>query len=323
MSKIFIYSIPRPTATNLSEMRDNISGKPLKKVKMGQCKDTIQALYSPKLGGLANYISYTPWTENGVAVTDDKGQPLMLQDKLEQKWNKPKGYFTNAPWVAGSSVKPDDLTYFQTKKVKLSDGATVLDLNNMEDELSYYICLGSQYVANSEREWLSHKWPKATHYIALENESDEIKYNKNEIRSRAFASLHSKELTLPIKRKLVILLELSGSRNSLTELQIQNLLFEYIDKSAFTPGSNIDKFNELYKMLQTPKGIEEFEARFILRQSIDLRIIVEKQGTYTWIRPDGPMVIGDKLSEAIEFILNPKKSSLIEDLLLEIEQKLK
>lgn len=323
MSKIFIYSIPRPTATNLSEMKNDVNGKPLKKVKMGQCKDAIRALYSPKVGGLSNYISYNPWTENGEVVKNDKGQELTLQDKMEQKWNKPKGYFTNAPWIAGSSVKPEDLTYFQTKKVKLQDGATVLDLSNMEDEMSYYICLASQYVANSEREYLSHKWPKATHFIALENESDEIKYNKNEIRSKAFASLHSAELTLPIKRKIVIMLELSGARNTLTELQVQNLLFEYIDKSNFTAGSNIDKFNELIKLLKTPKGREEFEAIFILRQCLDLRIVSEKQGTYTWIRPDGPMVIGDKLSEAVEFILNPKKSSLVEDLMLEIEQKLK
>lgn len=321
--KIFINSIPRTTATGLSEMKNDVNGKPLKKTKMGQCKDSIRALYNPKVGGLANYISYTPWIEEGEQVKDEKGNPLTLQHKLEKKWGKPAGYFTNAPWVAGSSVKPEDLTYFQLKKVKLADGSTVLDLNNMEDEMSYYICLGSQYVANSEREYLSHKWPKATHYIALENESDEIKFNRNEIRSKAFASLHSNTLTLPVKRKIIVILELASARTVLTELQVQNILFEYIDKSTFTHGSNIDKFNELVKLLNTPKGREEFEGRFILKQALDLRIITEKQSTYTWIRPDGPLVIGDKFSEAIDFILNPKKSSLVEDLLLEIEQKLK
>lgn len=319
---IFVYSIPKKTATGLSEMTSDVSGKKLQKVKMGRCKDGIVALYSAKIGGLANYISYTPWIEDGKQKVDEKGSPLTLQDKMELKWNKPKGYFTNAPWITGSSVKEEDLTYFQRKRWKMSDGCTVFDLSNMEDELGYYVCLGSGLVANSEREYLSHKWPKAQWFIALEHENDEIRYSKNEIKSKAFAALHGSELTSVYKRKMVSLLDLSSSRAALTDQQVHNLLFDYIDKSGFTPGSNIDKFTELITLLTTPLGREQFESKYILKQAIDARIVIEKQSTYTWPRASGILTLGETYTEAIDFIMNPKKSAVVEELMNEINAKL-
>lgn len=289
---------------------------------MGRCKDGLMALFSPKVGGLANYISYTPWIEEGKQVLDENNQPLTLQDKLEKKWNKPKGYFTNKAWTPGDSLKDEEMTYFQKKRWKFADGCTVFDLDNMDDELGYYMALASQMVANSEREYLSHKWPKAQWYIALENESDDIKYSRNELKSKTFAKLHSEELTNVYKRKFVSLLDLASSKSTLTDQQVHNLLYDYIEKSSFTPGSNIEKFNELMTLLSTNTGREEFEARFILKQALDTRVVTEKQSTYTWIRPSGMIVIGDKYSEAIAFILNPKKSGLLEDMMSEINAKL-
>ena len=58
--KVFIQSIPRETATKISDWTNDTSGKKLKKTKIGRCRDTLQALWSPRVGGLANYISYTP-----------------------------------------------------------------------------------------------------------------------------------------------------------------------------------------------------------------------------------------------------------------------
>lgn len=303
-------------------MTNDTSGRKLSKVKMGRCKDGIQALYSAKIGGLANYISYTPWMEEGKVKTDEKGTPLMLQDKMEQKWHLPKGYLTNASWIPGSSVKPEDLTYYQRKRWKMNDGTTVFDLSNMDDELGYYMCLGSSMVANSEREYLSHKWPKAMWYIALENENDEIRYSKNEIKSKTFAALHGTDLTSVYKRKIVSLLDLSSTRAALTDQQVHNVLFDYIDKSGFTPGSNIDKFNELVTLLTSPLGREQFEARYILKQAIDCRLVIEKQSTYTWPRSSGILTIGETFTEAIDFIMNPKKSAVVEELINETNAKL-
>lgn len=59
-TKVFIQSIPRETATKVSDWTNDTSGKKLKKTKIGRCRDTIMALYNPKYGGLANGLSYKP-----------------------------------------------------------------------------------------------------------------------------------------------------------------------------------------------------------------------------------------------------------------------
>lgn len=320
-NKVFIYSIPRETATGVDAWTNDSSGKKLKKTKIGRCTDTIQALYHPKFGGLANGLSYKPWMENGVQKEDATGTKLTLQDKLEQKWGLAKGYLNNKAWMRGDSVKSEDLTFYQRFTVKLQDGATVLDLDKMEDELAYYLILDSKFIANSEKEWKEHKWPKATHYIALEHEEDELKYSKNQIRSAAFASLHSTKLTDEIKRKMISILDLASTRVTLTSAQIHNILYSSIEKSTFVPGSFIEKYNEILHLLETATGREEFDARYLLRQAVDSRVIYEKQGGYTWNRSKGMLVLGETFTEAIAFLLNPKKAELVEELKAEIKAK--
>lgn len=325
MSKlVFIYSIPRETATKISDWVNDNSGVKLKKVKIGRCNDRFSAAYNPKVGGLANYISYTPWMEplTGKQKTDETGKGLTIQDQLEQKWGKPKGFFNNAPTVKNYKGDGSDLTYFQTLIVTLRDGSTVLDLDNMDDEMRYYVCLASSRVANSQREYQEHKWPKAQWYIALENESEEIKYQRSEYKSKAFAALHDKDMTEAYKRKFVSLLGISSTRSALSQQQIHNLLVNHIETSSYTVGNNIEKFNGLFNMLKTPHGRERLEMMYILQQAIDNRVVYEKQGTYTFLRPvGGPLNIGDRYDEVIDFLLNPKKNAELEDIREAIKQK--
>lgn len=326
MSKlVFIYSIPRETATKISDWTSDSSGVKLKKTKIGRCDDKVMAMYDPKVGGLRNYISYTPWisSETGQPMKDENGKELTLQDKMEQKWNKPKGYFANTPPARGYKGDGSDLPFFQTAVWRLKDGCTVLDLNNMEDEIGYYVMLASSLVANSEREWREHKWPKAKFYIALENESEELKYKRNEIKTKAYASLHDSDFTDAYKRKFVSLLDLAPARSSLSAQQVMNILTEFIEKSGFTPGSNIERFNNLFRMLSTPDGRERLEAMWILKQAMDLRIIYERQGTYTWSRANSltPLVLGDRYEDAVDFLLNPAKSIELEELSAQIKSK--
>lgn len=214
------------------------------------------------------------------------------------------------------------MPYFQTASWKLNDGSTVLDLANFEDAMFYYVALDSKFIANSEAEWRAHKWPKATHYIALENEAEELKYKRTQIKSEAFAKLHHKNMDPVTRRKTVSALGLAKATAYLTEEQVHNLLFDFIDKSGYTDGSNIDKFNEIFQLTTNAKGREELEARVLLQKSIDARVVYEKQGGYNWNRAEGLITLGETLSEAIDFIMNPKKEALVEELEEEIKAKL-
>ena len=325
MALIFVHSIPRESAFNIHEWTSTTSGKKLNKTKIGNATTKISAIYSTKVGGLLNYISYTPWInpETGTPFKDDSGNDLTLQHMLEKKYNLQQGYLHNRPFPPNQSPTPDKVSFFQSTYWILKDGTTVFDTNDMMGELGYYVLLASPKVANSEKEWRSHKWPKAEFYIALENETESIKYQKNEVKGRAIAKLNSSELTSIYKRKLLSLLDLSSSTAPVTDEQVYNLLFDYIDKSSFTLGSNIDKFTEVTNLLNTPSGREEFEARFLLRQALDTRVIYEKQNTYKFPSPNGEITIGERYTEAVDFFMNPKKQKEIDEIKSLIELKLK
>jgi len=184
---VFIESLPRKTATKISEWSnfETKTNKPLNKTKVGSCTDKLRALYSPKVGGLATGL-YKPWMENGKVVKDENGNELILQDKYEQQFNLPEGYLTNE--LPKKGERPT--TYFQTKSWRLNDGSSALDLSTLDGVCGYHVMMESSKVANSYKEHSDHKWPKAKWVIADAQESEEIKFTKNRKRSKAFASLH-------------------------------------------------------------------------------------------------------------------------------------
>jgi hypothetical protein len=316
MKKVFIQTIPRETAQGMEHWVIGANGTKSQKTKIGfMVNDTFCPMYSSKIGGLATNLD-KPWIEQGVQKKDPITQePLVMQDYYEQRFRKPKGFLHNRPAnIRSAEINEKDMSYFENLTIVLNDGTTVLDLDNFDDCMKYEVALASWWCANSEKEWKGHKWPKAQYYIALENESDELKYQKNAIKSNAIAQLHSSELTLSYKRSMIVILKIANARTTLTEAQVHNLLYEYVDASTGTVGTNIDKFMELVNLIKTVKGRIDLDAKFFLQQLLDYRVIAEKQGSYTWMRPTGAIVLGETYTEAIEFLVNPKKQALIEDL---------
>lgn len=317
-TKIFVRTIPRDTASKVSEFRNvnsrGVSGKKMNKTKISEkCKDGFQALYSSKVGGLKTGLYKTTTTEDGKEIT--------LQEWAENKWSLAPGFLTNRPIRRGDSINPEDMTYFQKKSWKLNDGTTVLDLEKLDDWCFYQVCLESKFIANSEKEWKSYKWPKATHYIALENESEEIKYKKAHKKSKAMAKLHDEEFTLPWKRKFVVLLTLSNTRNVLTEEQVNNLMYDMImeDKTLSSGKSQIDVFNNYFEALKSPDRRERLEREYLLCELEDYYIVVEKAGTYKW-KSQG-LEIGFTREEAVDFLTHPKKQGKVDELITELKLK--
>jgi len=320
--KVFIHSIPRESAYNIHEWTNDSSGKKINKNKIGNLINTkYPVFFSSKVGGYATGL-YKPWLENGAQKKDKAGNPLTLQHYYEQKHGKPTGYYSNiVSDPRGENFDESKKSYFDRFFMTMNDGTTVLDLDNPDDEIRYEVILESPFFANSEKEWRTYKWPKAQFYIALENESDEIKYQKSVAKSGAIAELHASDLTLPYKRQVIVILNISNARTILQEAQVHNLLMDYIEASTGTVGSNIDKFKELTNLIKTPKGRIELEARYLLQEAQDFNVIREKQGSYIWVRPTGTITIGETYTEAIDFILNPKKAILIDELKDEIKIK--
>lgn len=318
MSKVFLYTIPRVSAYGIHDWIDPSSGNKLNKTKVGNAKVKLTALYSQKVGGLLNGLSYKPWEEKGKIIQDTKGRDLTLQDKEEQKWNLNPGFLTNRAWRRGESLDPEKMTYYQMKTWTLKDGATVLDLSNFDDLMFYYVALDSKFIANSEREWKAHKWPYATHYIAITNEGEEIIHERNSRKIKAFALLADPSLSSAKKKEIIWVLDLASTSTPLSDEQADNILFRYVESDELVKPTT-DKFIETANLLKDERGRQTFAARLLLKKAIDTRIVYEKADSYTWNRAKGSIVLGDRYSEAVDFFLNPKKDSLV----LELEQEVK
>jgi hypothetical protein len=319
---IFVKSITSRRKALLGNPIDLHSQTPISsKTKIGATKDYIKAMYHSKYGCLANGLSYKPWIEDGKAVTDDKGNELSLQQKKEKQWHLPKDFLTPHRSKTAVVDKQND-TFYSSTRWALKDGTTVFDLNTMNGDLGYHVLLDNKFVANSEKEWLGHQFPYSKWYIALTTESEDIKYERNERRSKAFAVLHSKGMTDAVRAKFVALLGIASPKTQLSTEQLHNLLFDFIDKSTFTAGSNLDQFEQLAAKLKTNPGREEINASYLLLKATHARVVNEKQGTYTWVRPDGPVTLGKSKREALEFLSNTDKFEMIEELSAEIDTKL-
>jgi len=316
--KVFIKSIPRETVSKVSEFRNIGSrgekGRKMNKTKLSdKCKDGIQALYSSKIGGLKTGLYKT--------TTNADGETISLQKWAEEKWNQSPGFLGNKSFRKGNSMNPEDMTYFQKRVWKLNDGTTVLDLDKLDDWCFYQVAMESKYVASSEKEWKQHKWPKATHYIALENESEELKYKKNHKKSLAISKLHNEDMTLSWKRKFVVILGVSSARNTLTEETAVNALFDGIqdNKTTSTGKDFVDRFMEIYKKFETPEGRERLESEYLLNELIDYNIVFEKAGTYNW--KSKALDIGFTKEESVDYLIHPKKQAQVEDLIKELKLK--
>lgn len=317
---IVVKSIPRTTVSMVSEFRNlgkaGTKGKKLNKNKIfDHCKDGRRALYSMSLGGLKTGLYKEHHRkEDGTIVT--------LQEWAEGNWGLAPGFLTNRPFRKGDSNKHDEMTYFQKKVWYYNDGTTIFDLDNLDDFCAYHMMLESKYFANSEKEWKQHKWPKAEFYISLENESEEIKYKKNKLKSQAFAKLEENDFTLPWKRKFVVLLGLAQPRLTLTEEQVEIALYDFIDQNLVrnnTIKSDVQRFMELYERLGTADGKERLEKQYLLEELVEYNIISEKASTYKRISKGTE--IGYSYEEAIDFLLHPKKQSQVDEMLIELKLK--
>lgn len=186
----------------------------------------------------------------------------------------------------------------------------------------YYVALDSKYVANSELELKSRKWPYATHYIAVENEAEEMKYARNRRRVQAMSTLGSEEFTVTRAKSICFILGLAAATSDISEETAINLLTAYIDADNSDINDNVGKFLNLVNLFKDEKGREEFEARLLLKKGLDSRVLFEKSDSYVWNKSTGSIVIGDTYKEAISFLTNPKKQVLVQELENEIKSKI-
>lgn len=328
-TKVIIKTIPRETASKISEFRNGPNGKKMNRTKLGRCKDTIRAMESIKTGALLtglDKVVKNPFfqTEKDLPTEFDyikKQETATLQEILEIKHGKSKGYYTNKPWRTYDGYKPEKLTFFQTFKYSLNDGSTILDLANPIEEVAYYMLKASPKVAESNKPEDRHKKPKADFYIADVNESIQEKFSKKKLYGEATVKLNDSKLTPSYQRKLCKVLGLvKGDATTISDEQIYLILDTYLEEGFKSKEENLNKFLESYALTQSAEGRNEIEAMVLLEDLVNYRIVTDSRGTYTWISKQ--IVLGQRKAEAIDFLLDPKKQPERDELEKQLKAKL-
>lgn len=321
--KVFIKPVPGlESVFNIHEWKAK-SGKKLNKTKLSRYSvDTFSALYSRSLGhrktGLYHSVP-NPYAKYTIEQLGDKYKHLIgreeitLQEKLEYEHRKDPGFYSPRMTREGEPA-----TYFTDFKFKLRDGTNVLDLTIPEHEIAYYVLLDSKFVAKSLKEYHEYKKPNARYYIAQEDEDQEIQYRASKAKDMAIARLNSDDIT---EENLVLIAKSLGWYSSQSFTTLYNKFSTSIKSADMKdPINALSEFTKVVKLLDTPTGREELNARAILNDLTKSRIVTENKGTFTWHTKG--MVIGYSKEEAVDFLLDPNKADALTSMKKELSAKL-
>lgn len=250
----------------------------------------------------------------------EEKEKISKQEYFEIKMNKPAGFLTSESRPLFENKVGKGLTYLQ-RFTKSFYETTVLDLDNTEDELTYWLLLQSHSdkCANSETELT----PFTRIFISQVNE-DEVKISKkNDIIDDAVAKwvkMRNEESASTITKFAVILGLAKGDVNL---EKIKNSLSDYIKLQNSKQFERIETFNKLNALLSDAKGIEIFEGKWLLQYAINNRVISDYQGKYIWSSKKGTNLelLGKSYQEALAWILDIDNRNYREELEQELKAK--
>lgn len=334
MSKVFVKLVERPTAqkrqgyVTRNGVKANVNfPRAIGQNRSGGFHFSISTMKSGKLNTGLDKIVENPfyelpdklpseWRNSGI----DKKQKISKQEYFEIKMNKPAGFLTSESRPLFENKIGKGLTYLQ-RFFKSFYETTVLDLDIVEEELTYYLLLQSHpdKCANSEED----KTPFSRAYISQVNE-DEVKVGKrNEIIENAVYKLVKlkNEQSESIIRKFATILEII--KGDVAFEKVKNSLSDFINQKTNKQLEKIEKFNNLFKLLEDAKGLETFEAKFLLQYSINNRVISDYQGKYIWSSKKGTNLelLGRSYQEALSWLLDIDNRNYREELEDELKAK--
>lgn len=328
--KVYIYKIPKPSASKITEIINGKNQRRLNQTKVdGKIKEKHVAPISAKTGKLATGLDKevdNPY--KGEAISSPEFQFLATQDKvrlqylIEYKFNLKKDYLDNTRPDLNNKKHLENPSFFQTFVFSTNDGLTVLDLNRLDDLLAYYVCLELKRFANSKAEYEAGKFPEADYYLAQQDEGDQEKYTKKQIKDKAKAEITlGKVADSDTQKKFVKLLLPTLGKGRLTDIQAYNSLSDAIDTNErYRDGEDfITKYNKLLRLLQDAPGKARFNCLVLLQEGVNTFTISDKAGTYTWLNKD--LTIGASKEKAIDWLLDPNKSDLVDELKEQIEAR--
>lgn len=243
-----------------------------------------------------------------------KRETITKQEELELKYNQKPGFFTNVP-----ETDPKKYTYMQTFMYRLEDTENVVDLNTMKGEIFFEAANASPRIANSEEEALYDL--NARFFISSVNQAQEKKATMKRMLLKANSRLDELEEKhgVPTMRKVAVILGLVTTQTNSD--YILSELSDFINDNPKKSAENITKFNEVYKLLSSPAKRRIFNARFLLKDLVNYRVLSERLGAFYWKSREGTSLdcIGKTEATALAFLTDKSNEPHIKDLEKELE----
>lgn len=174
---------------------------------------------------------------------------VRLQEMLEYKHDKPKGYYTSQVSDIRSSFKMEEAPFYQKSesRVSLRDGVTYFDLNNPNQEVNYYMLKAHKMIANSYDELKFS--PDATHYIVDIKEklrkSTEESRNLNKFAARL-------EEIMALADNTIINMSKALEFNTNKTMDSKEEAYDEIDTLVRKGTDKFEEFMDLYEMWKNP-----------------------------------------------------------------------
>jgi len=330
--KVIIKTLPRETVTNVHEFANRGPRGLVKmdKTKVGdRAKDCFMATYNKKTGlihtGLNEYYDNPFVGKNPLTLPTDfprsfeTAEKVKLQHILEAEHGVPYNFYTDKAPTSGT-MKPDQITFFQKFRFTLNDGSTVLDMNKVNDVLTYYIVVGNtKQFAPSYEAWRKHQHPYATHYIFVEEEHQEREFSKKQLKNRAIAYLEEFSTKQP-QDVITFCKALKKQVGDISPQIAYSQLDDYINQTGSTAKNNAEKFVELVERFKKPDGKIYITGLALLQDLLHYRILTGRQDIYTWL--SASQIIGNRDSEAVAYLTDPNKQPEVSQMKAELQQKL-
>lgn len=309
-------------------------GKSLNKTKNGDAGFRYGPLPNAKTGRLTtglDVIIENPFSDKDIEALAPEWQYLKgkkqitRQEWLEVKHLRPKGFYTSETWIKEKHGHDEGMTFMQKFIYPLNDGTTLLDTTNVIDELAYYMFLTNyKYVAPSYQAYTKglpdgKRFPNATHFIAYEDEDEEIRMTHKAKRNKATAALESEVMNADTQ--LQVAKSLNWHKDAVTPARLYNAISSRIEAAEpKDPNNDIDKFMAKFELLKDAGGRKQLKAESDLQDFLDARVLTSYKETYVW--PSKGVTIGQRRSEAIEFLLDENKSPEVKEMKKELKAKL-
>ena len=218
---------------------------------------------------------------DGWELTFKGKDKVLLQDVLEYKHGKQKGFYTSQVSDIRSSYDSKDVPFYQTpqSRVSLPDGVLYLYIDDNEiSEVNYYMLRAHNKVANSYAELSMN--PEATHYIVDDNEKLE-RETKSVRKFNILGSRLEHLMDLPESVFITMGKALELYRAEMTK----DTLYSVIDSYARTKDSSLADFNKMYDLYKDVATREKFQAYAETYDLTSNQIVTTRGNKLFWKQP--------------------------------------